>query len=81
MISTKAKNANKGKLVISFTPYFKVTLSSMQNHLTYDVILTVSGSEDQYYLLCDVLAEDKTLREFLQKKKLVSCLNRCYMTV
>nr|XP_022299535.1 zinc finger protein 277-like isoform X2 [Crassostrea virginica] len=43
LISTKAKNANK-------------------------------GSEDQYYLLCDVLAEDKTLREFLQKKKLEKVL-------
>lgn len=34
-------------------------------------------SKEQYYLLCDVLAEDKTLREFLQKKKLVSYLNLC----
>ncbi|XP_056000796.1 zinc finger protein 277-like isoform X2 [Ostrea edulis] len=30
----------------------------------------VKESSEQYYLLCDVLAEDKTLREFLQKKKL-----------
>lgn len=34
-------------------------------------------SKERYYLLCDVLAEDKTLREFLQKKKLVSYLNLC----
>lgn len=31
-------------------------------------------SKEQYYLLCDVLAEDKTLREFLQKKKLEKVL-------
>lgn len=35
--------------------------------------LCISGvSCEQYFLLCDVLPEDRDLRQFLQKQKLVS---------
>ncbi|XP_062617716.1 zinc finger protein 277-like [Saccostrea cucullata] len=43
-----------------------ITTSTKQENL--------KDSNEQYYLLCDVLAEDKTLREFLQKKKLEKVL-------
>lgn len=50
---------------------------------TVNIILlfcSVTGPNEQYYLLSDVLPEDKSLRNFLQKKTLV-CISYIWQQI
>ena len=51
---------------------YKKLNGSQKKHVL--LISFTSGEQEEFFMLCDVLPEDKELRQFLQKDKLVNIL-------